>query len=105
MSETIYILDQNGTRDDLISWEYIKFEKRPHSITFSKNWKFLKFLKNFQCRKRKDFEKSNSSYSGNGDYISCKAKLHNICDKKLWALKLEASVTGKKKRKKPLKSF
>ena len=101
MSETIYILDQNGTRDDLISWEYIKFEKRPHSITFSKNWKFLKFL----CRKRKDFEKSNSSYSGNGDYISCKAKLHNICDKKLWALKLEASVTGKKKRKKPLKSF
>ena len=49
MSETIYILDQNGTRDDLISWEYIKFEKRPHSITFSKNWKFLEFLKFFNA--------------------------------------------------------
>ena len=37
ISESLRILDQNGIKDDQISWEYIKFEIRQFSITFSKN--------------------------------------------------------------------
>ena len=37
LSDSLSILDQNGIRDDQIRWEYIKFEIRKFSITFSKN--------------------------------------------------------------------
>ena len=37
MSESLSILDQNDIRDDQIRWEYIMFEIRQFSITFSKN--------------------------------------------------------------------
>ena len=33
--ESLSILDQNGIRDDQIRWEYVKFEIRQFSITFS----------------------------------------------------------------------
>ena len=36
MLGSLSILDQNGIRDDQIRWEYIKFEIRQFSITFSK---------------------------------------------------------------------
>ena len=37
MSGFLSILDQNGIRDDQIRWDYIKFEIRQFSITFSKS--------------------------------------------------------------------
>ena len=36
--ESLSILDQNGIRDDQIRWEYVKFEIRQFSITFSKSF-------------------------------------------------------------------
>ena len=35
---SLSIPDQNGIRDDQIRWEYIKFEIRQFSITFSEHF-------------------------------------------------------------------
>ena len=66
ISESLNILDQNGTRDDQIRWENIKFEIRHFSVTICQNVE-----RELLEKKLKDFEKSGLSYSGNEDYIAC----------------------------------
>ena len=81
------ILDQNGIRDDQISWEYIKFEIRQFSIIFSKNLsKSLNAEGEILEKELKYFEKSSSSYSD--DYLACKTKLDKIYDKKVEGLRI-----------------
>lgn len=65
ISESLSILDQNGTRDDQM-WENIKFEIRHFSVTICQNVERERLEK-----KLKDFEKSGLRYSGNEDYIAC----------------------------------
>ena len=68
ISESLSILDQNGIRDDQIRWEYIKFEIRQFSITFSENLsKSLNTEREILEKELKDFEKSGSSYFDNED--------------------------------------
>ena len=65
-SESLSILDQNGTRDDQIRWENIKFEIWHFSVTICQIVE-----RELLEKKLKDFEKSGTSYSGNEDYIAC----------------------------------
>ena len=84
ISDSIGNLDQNRIKDDEIRWKYIKFEIRQFSVTFSENFsKSLNVERELPEKNLKDFEKPGSSYSGNEDYIACKTKLDNICDKKV----------------------
>ena len=84
ISESLSILDQNSIRDDQIRWEFIKFEIRQFSITFSKNLsKSLNAEREILEKELKDFEKSGSSYFDNEDYLACKTKLDQIYDKKV----------------------
>ena len=103
ISESLSILDQNGIRDDQIRWEFIKFEIRQFSITFSKNLpKSLNAEREILEKELKDFEKSGSRYFDNEDYLACKTELDQICDKRV--LELGASATGTKKEKNLLNS-
>ena len=76
ISESLSILDPNGIRDDQIRWEYMKFEMRQFSITFSKNLsKLLNAKREILEKEPKDFKKFSSSYSDNEDCLACKTKV------------------------------
>ena len=106
MSESLSILDQNDIRDDQIRWEYIMFEIRQFSITFSKNLsKSLNAERKIIEKEPKDFEKSGSGYLHNEDYLACKTKLDEIYDKKLEGLRIRSKCDWYEKGKKSTKFF
>ena len=85
------IHDQNGIRDDQISLEYIKFEIRQFSITFSENLsKSLIVEGEILGKELKNFKKCSSSYFDNEDYLACKTKLDKIYDKKVESLRIRS---------------
>ena len=72
ISESLTILDQNGIRDHQIRWEYITFEFRQFSITFSKNLsKSLNAEIEMLEKELKDLEKSGPIYFDNEGYLAC----------------------------------
>ena len=72
ISESVNTLDQNDMRGNQLGWEYIKFEIRQFSITFSKNLsKCVNADRELLEKKLKDLEKSGSFYSDNEDYKAC----------------------------------
>ena len=106
ISESLSILDQNGIRDDQIRWEFIKFEIRRFSITFSKNLpKSLNAEREILEKELKDFEKSGSRYFDNEDYLACKTKLDQICDKKVEGLRIRNKCDWYEKGEKSTKFF
>ena len=93
------ILDENGITDDQIRSEYIKFEIRQFSITFSKNLsKPLNAERKILEKELKDFEKSCSSYSDNEDYLVCN-------DKKVKGLRIRSKCDWYEKGEKSTKFF
>ena len=99
-SEVLSILDQNGIRDDQIRREYVKFEIRQSSITFSKNLSTsLNAERVILERELKDLEKSGSSYYDNDDYLACKTKLDKIYDKKVEGPRVRSKCDWYKKGK------
>ena len=100
------ILVHSSIRDDQIRWEYIKFEIRQFSITFSKNLsKSLNREREILEKELKDFEKSGSGYSDNEDYLACKTKLDKTCDKKVEVLRIRSKFDWYEKGEKSTKFF
>ena len=103
--EFLRILDQNGIRGDQIRWEYIKFEIRQFSITFSnKLSKSLNAERKIIEKELKDFEKTGSSYSNNEDYQACKVKRDKIYDRKVEGLRIRTKCDRYEKGEKSKKT-
>ena len=85
---------------------FMKFEIRQFSITFSKNLsKFLNAKGEILEKELKDFEKSASSYFNNDDYLACKTKLDKIYNKKLEGLRIRSTCDWFEKGEKSTKFF
>ena len=83
-----------------------EFEIRQFLITFLKNIsKSLNAEREILEKELKDFEKSDSSYSDNEDYLSCKTKLDEIYGKKVKGLKIRSKCDWYKQGEKSTKFF
>ena len=93
-------------RGNQLGWEYIKFEIRQFSITFSKNLsKCVNADRELLEKKLKDLEKSGSFYSDNEDYKACQTKLDNIYDKKVEGIRIRRRCDWSQKGEKSTKFF
>ena len=83
------ILKENITNEQII-WEYIEYEIRKFSISFSKQYANEKRTKAFILEKKLKQSETNTNFNFDDHYLECKNNLQQIYQEKTNAIKIRS---------------